>query len=216
MVHLSACALGIVRDDKALFDDVTLSVNAGQLCRIEGPNGSGKTTLLRCLCGLISDCSGKVYWQGHSIRKVRQAYAASMLYIGHRAGVKPALTPLENVRAFWGMAGGDEADVEERCWHALSAVGLEAVVDVPVAQLSAGQQRRVALSRLHLHEAPLWLLDEPFTALDHDTVLQLEEWIGAHCARGGAVVLISHQPLIDLIPNVIIRLDGRGGHRVVT
>lgn len=216
MVHLSACALGIVRDDRALFNDVTLTVNAGQLCRIEGPNGSGKTTLLRSLCGLISDYDGKVSWQGHSIQQARQVYAASLLYIGHRAGIKPALTPLENVRAFWGMAGNDGTDGEERCWHALAAVGLDAFIDVPVAQLSAGQQRRVALARLHLHEAPLWLLDEPFTALDHDTVWQLEEWISAHCARGGAVVLTSHQPLIHLRPNVSIRLDGRGGHCVVT
>lgn len=216
MVYLSACALSIVRDDRALFNDVMLTVNSGQLCRIEGPNGSGKTTLLRSLCGLISDYDGKVCWQGHSIQQVRQAYAASLLYIGHRAGVKPALTPLENLHAFWGMAGGDETDAEERCWHALASVGLATFADMPVAQLSAGQQRRVALARLHLHEAPLWLLDEPFTALDHDTVLQLEGWISAHCARGGAVVLTSHQPLIHLIPNVSIRLDGRGGHGIVT
>ncbi|WP_414501788.1 cytochrome c biogenesis heme-transporting ATPase CcmA [Zymobacter sp. IVIA_5232.4 C2] len=215
MVHLSACALGVMRDERALFKDLTLTVGAGQLCRIEGPNGSGKTTLLRVLCGLISDYDGRVYWQGTPIEKARHAYAAALVYLGHRTGVKMALTPIENLQAFWGLSGYPASDLDERCWRALDAVGLAAFADLPVGQLSAGQQRRVALARLHLHEAPLWLLDEPFTAVDQSGVLELERWIRAHCERGGAVVLTSHQPLVELKPDLCVCLDGQGGHRVV-
>lgn len=215
MVHLSASALGVMRDERFLFNALSLSLGSGQLCRIEGPNGSGKTTLLRMLCGLISDHEGEVCWQGVPIHKVRHEYAAALLYLGHRAGIKAALTPTENLQAFWGMGEHADPAVTSRCHQALEAVELSAYVDIPVAQLSAGQQRRVALARLHLHEASLWLLDEPFTAVDQRTALQLEQWIQAHCARGGAVVLTSHQPLLHLLPDIRICLDGQGGHRVL-
>lgn len=214
MVHLSARALRVMRDERVLFENLTLSVKAGQLCRIEGPNGSGKTTLLRVLCGLIPDYDGAIYWKDTPIQRVRQAYASSLLYIGHRTGIKAALTAAENLQASWGMAGRDVSDSAARCHNALDRVGLLAYADVPVGQLSAGQQRRVALARLHLHDAPLWLLDEPFTAVDQHGVLQLEAWIKTHCAQGGAVILTSHQPLVHLRPDLCICLDGAGGHYV--
>lgn len=216
MVYLSARALRVMCDERVLFENLTLSVKAGQLCRIEGPNGSGKTTLLRVLCGLISDHEGAVFWKKKPIQQVKQAYTSSLLYIGHRAGVKAALTAAENLQAFWGMAGRDVPDPAAYCYDALMRVGLAAYADIPVGQLSAGQQRRVALARLHLHDASLWLLDEPFTAVDQHGVLQLEEWINAHCAQGGAVILTSHQPLVHLHPDLRVCLDGRGGHRVTS
>lgn len=215
MVHLSASSLGVTRDGSVLFESLAFLLRSGQLCRIEGPNGSGKTTLLRILSGLASEHEGDVLWQDMPLHQVREHYNASLLYLGHRTGIKAALTPLENMYAFWGMTGAKGHDADACCQQALAKVGLEAYVHTPVCQLSAGQQRRVALARLHLHFVPLWLLDEPFTAIDHHSALQLEQWIRTHCAQGGAVMLTSHQSLLSLSPDMRICLDGQGGHCVI-
>lgn len=215
MVHLSASSLAVKRDGRVLFESLAFSLRSGQLCRIEGPNGSGKTTLLRILAGLSSEHEGHVLWHDVPLDKVGEHYNASLLYLGHRTGIKAALTPLENMYAFWGMAGAKGHDACASCLQALATVELGAYAHTPVGQLSAGQQRRVALARLHLPPVPLWLLDEPFTAIDHHSALQLEQWIRTHCAQGGAVMLTSHQPLLSLSPEIRICLNGQGGHRVI-
>ncbi|EBX9004062.1 cytochrome c biogenesis heme-transporting ATPase CcmA, partial [Salmonella enterica subsp. enterica serovar Hvittingfoss] len=153
-----------------------------------GGNGAGKTTLLRLLTGLARPDGGEVYWQGEPLRRVRDSFHRSLLWIGHQPGIKTRLTARENLHFFH---PGDGARLPE----ALAQAGLAGFEDVPVAQLSAGQQRRVALARLWLTRAALWVLDEPFTAIDVNGVARLTRRMAAHTAQGGMVILTTHQPL---------------------
>jgi heme exporter protein A len=186
-----------VRDGRALFEALTVQVEAGQILQIEGVNGAGKTSLLRILCGLSEPRSGTVYWRGQDIRVCRPVYHRELLYIGHNPGIKPELTPLENLRFFGALTG--HSRTESDLATALERTGLYGYEDTKVAMLSAGQRRRVALARLWLNDAPLWILDEPFTAIDRDGVSHLEARLGSHIQAGGLAVLTSHQAL---------RLDG--------
>lgn len=187
---LRAAGLVAVRDGRVLFDGLALSVAAGEVVRVEGPNGAGKTTLLRILCGLDQDHEGSVEFPQAAAG--RRPWRSDALYLGHLPGLKATLTAGENLAWLGGLRG--EAS---RCntGEALSRVGLAGYEDVPVAQMSAGQKRRVALARLHLEPAPLWVLDEPFTAIDRGGVAALEQLIAAHAAAGGAVVLTTHHAL---------------------
>jgi len=169
------------RGGRRLFSDLSLQVEAGQLWQIEGPNGAGKTSLLRILAGLSR--------YGFSGRVVREA---PLLFLGHQPATKLLLTARENLS--WHVAGDGEHDAAA-IESALSSVGLYGYEDVPSHTLSAGQRRRISLARLYLSAAPLWLLDEPFTAIDRAGVASLEGLLVAHVARGGAVALTSHQPL---------------------
>lgn len=157
--------------------------------QIEGANGAGKTSLLRILTGLSRADEGEVCWQQQSIYRQREAYHASLLYLGHQPGVKAILTPLENLSFYHGDCP------QVLLWQALEQVDLIGYEDVPVAQLSAGQQRRVALARLWLTRAPLWILDEPLTAIDRAGVETLMALFIRHTAQGGVVILTTHQPL---------------------
>lgn len=181
--------LQCIRDDRVLFDDLNFSLKAGQLLQIEGRNGSGKTSLLRILCGLTLATDGTVYWKNQDIQEIKSNYWATLMYIGHADGVKAELTPLENLamaRAL--MATPTSLALVE----ALEQVGLYGFEDVPTRTLSAGQRRRVALARLLVSDAPLWILDEPFTALDKIAISMIEDWLDAHAKRGGMAVLTSH------------------------
>ena len=192
-LRLNARRLACERDDRWLFRDLDLEIRAGEILRVEGPNGSGKTTLLKILSGQLMDHEGEVLWNGIPLRRARRDFLASLLYLGHAPGVKAALTPLENLAWYQALAGehGDEA----ARLAALERVGLAGFEDLPAAQLSAGQQRRVALARLELTPRPLWVLDEPFTAIDRDGVAALEARIEAHTARGGSVLVTTHHAL---------------------
>lgn len=163
-----------------------MHVVRGELVQIEGGNGAGKTSLLRILAGLSRHgFEGEV-----SVR-------APMLYLGHQSGVKSLLSPRENLA--WHVAGlGSPAPAAIEA--ALAAVGLRGYEDVPAHTLSAGQHRRVNLARLYLHRAPLWLLDEPFTAIDRAGVQRLQARFAEHLGEGGAVVLTSHQHLDGALP----------------
>ncbi|EAA1832470.1 TPA: cytochrome c biogenesis heme-transporting ATPase CcmA, partial [Salmonella enterica] len=160
----------------------------GEWVQVTGGNGAGKTTLLRLLTGLARPDSGEVYWQGEPLRRVRDSFHRSLLWIGHQPGIKTRLTARENLHFFH---PGDGARLPD----ALAQAGLAGFEDVPVAQLSAGQQRRVALARLWLTRAALWVLDEPFTAIDVNGVARLTRRMAAHTAQGGMVILTTHQPL---------------------
>ncbi|MGR9116306.1 MAG: cytochrome c biogenesis heme-transporting ATPase CcmA [Gammaproteobacteria bacterium] len=185
--------LSCERDDRVLFEALNFTVQEHDILQVEGPNGSGKTTLLRILCGLNSHYSGHIFWQGEELANIREQYCHNLLYVGHHAGVKAALTPEENLR--WLKALQPQAlgkgDIEE----ALAKVGLYGYEDVPCYMLSAGQQRRVGLARLYMSTAKLWILDEPFTALDKKGVGEKEKLIAAHAERGGAVILTTHHDL---------------------
>ncbi|EDN66925.1 Cytochrome c biogenesis ATP-binding export protein ccmA [Beggiatoa sp. PS] len=182
-------SLQCIRDDRVLFNDLNFTLKAGQLLQIEGRNGSGKTSLLRILCGLTLPTEGIVYWQNQDIQEIQSSYWATLAYLGHANGVKAELTPLENLAMARALAAASTAvDLA----NALEQVGLYGFEDVPTRTLSAGQQRRVALARLLVTSAPLWILDEPFTALDKAAIVMIEGWIDAHVKRGGMVILTSH------------------------
>ncbi|WP_159567141.1 cytochrome c biogenesis heme-transporting ATPase CcmA [Budvicia diplopodorum] len=196
---LEAQELSCIRDERALFSELSFAIRPGELVQIEGPNGAGKTSLLRILAGLSSPEQGDVVWQGESIRRNRDGYHQALLYIGHHAGVKEVLTPFENLSFFQkacAQSNGAKKD-DDAIWQALFQVGLVGYEDVPVAQLSAGQHRRVALARLWLSDAPLWILDEPLTAIDKQGVAHLVSLFEQHAEKGGMVVLTTHQDMIS-------------------
>lgn len=175
-----------------LFENLALRLDRGDMLQISGPNGSGKTSLLRLLAGLMQPTSGEVLLNGQPLSSQRPELAHNLLWIGHAAGIKDLLTPEENLS--WLCALHQPAS-HEAIWAALAAVGLRGFEDVPCHTLSAGQQRRVALARLYLDSPALWILDEPFTALDKQGVAQLEEHLANHCEQGGMVVLTTHHSL---------------------
>lgn len=180
------------RDDRVLFDGLSLAVEAGEIVQIEGANGSGKTTLLRILSGLSNHYEGRLYWRGEPVDEVVEQFRSELLYFGHHPGVKALLTPEENLRWYQALHPSLEfGDIG----HALEQVGLRGFEDVPCHTLSAGQHRRVSLARLYLSRAPLWILDEPFTAIDKRGVAAKEALIRRHVEQGGAVILTTHQDL---------------------
>ncbi len=186
---LEARQLRCERDERILFSDLSFQVKAGEWIQITGGNGVGKTTLLRLLSGLARPDVGGVYWQAQPLHRVRDSYQQNLLWIGHQPGIKTRLSALENLRFF--HHDGDAA----QCMNALAQAGLAGYEDIPVNQLSAGQQRRVALARLWLTRATLWILDEPFTAIDVNGVERLTQRMAQHTERGGIVILTTHQPI---------------------
>ncbi len=186
---LQAIGLSCDRDDRVLFQGLDFSILPGSLTRVEGANGSGKTTLLRILAGLHEGFEGQVLWQGQPRSDDREAFLRNLLFMGHRPGVKPLLTPLENLRF---LIAGRHAVTDEQLSEALARAGLAGFEKVPCQHLSAGQMRRVALARLLLSDEPLWILDEAFTAIDDQGVEGLEQLLVNRAAMGGAVILTTH------------------------
>lgn len=186
---LEARELLCERDERTLFSGLSFTLNAGEWVQITGSNGAGKTTLLRLLTGLSRPDAGEVLWQGQPLHQVRDSYHQNLLWIGHQPGIKTRLTALENLHFY--HRDGDTA----QCLEALAQAGLAGFEDIPVNQLSAGQQRRVALARLWLTRATLWILDEPFTAIDVNGVDRLTQRMAQHTELGGIVILTTHQPL---------------------
>lgn len=194
---LEARQLACERDDRWLFQGLDLTIHSGEIVRIEGPNGSGKTTLLKILSGQLGDYQGELFWNGAAMKDAREHFLANLLYLGHAPGIKSGLTPLENLAWYQALSGTSNrgSDSEEQRLDALANVGLEGFEDVPAGQLSAGQQRRVALARLTLTPRALWVLDEPFTAIDRDGVAALEQQLIAHAQSGGCVLVTTHHEL---------------------
>lgn len=184
--------LACQRGEQLLFSGVSFHVGAGELLWVEGRNGAGKTSLLRILCGLSPAEAGTVRWQGESIRSTRESFFGDTLFLAHSNGLKDDLTIAENLR-FHGRLAGIEADAED-IDGALQACGLTERRDLAVRYLSQGQRRRAALARLWLAQSrKLWILDEPFAALDAESVERLAARLGAHLEAGGLAVLTTHQ-----------------------
>jgi heme exporter protein A len=186
---LEAAGLECVRQQKKLFSGLSLALGAGESLRVAGANGSGKTSLLRILCGLLPPDAGEVRWQGERIRSLREEYARQLVYLGHAPAVKDELTPEENLAIACRLSGMEASPEQIR-----SALARFQVPGSFVKRLSQGQKRRAALARLCLSESvPLWLLDEPFTALDAQGIGLLKELIETHTRRGGMVAFTTHQ-----------------------
>ena len=184
--------LACLKGDRLLFRELAFRLQAGELLRVAGPNGVGKTSLLRLVTGLALAEAGEIRWQGTPIRRDREAFHRELLYLGHAPAINDLLSPLENLR-FACAAAGDGID-EEACTQALVRIGLANQLDLPVRVLSQGQRRRVGLARLFLSaRRRLWVLDEPFTALDVKAVADLAQALSDHCAGGGMVMLTTHQ-----------------------
>lgn len=191
---LRAVGLSCERDERVLFQQLSFSLNSGDILHVKGPNGAGKTTLLRGLAGLNQHLLGECHWH-ESIAELNALDGGRCWYLAHRAAVTLALTAEENLRYAAALKGLNYSTAE--LWQALEAVGLRGFEDVPCGQLSAGQQRRVALARLYLPSSniPVWILDEPFTALDVDAVAQMEAHLIQFAEQGGAVLMTSHHGL---------------------
>ncbi|MFY9178426.1 MAG: cytochrome c biogenesis heme-transporting ATPase CcmA [Venatoribacter sp.] len=206
-VSLQAQGLHCERDDRVLFSDLNVHIQNGDLLQLAGPNGAGKTTLLRLLAGLNRDYQGELLWQGQNLYDDFPAYAEKRLYQGHLAAIKKALTPIENLRWSTSVWQAEESQL----WHALEEVELLGFEETPCQQLSAGQQRRVALARLCVAPTPLWILDEPFTALDKAGVAWLEAKLQQQVQAGGAVVITSHHALEGVASLRRLELGVQGG-----
>ena len=175
--------LACERDSRVLYNGLNIAVKSGELWHVKGCNGAGKTTLLRQLAGLHPVDVGKVSYPNKSIK---------VIYIGHKLGLKEQLTADENLS--W-LVGLDGSSTQEQRYAALERVGLRGYEENTVAQLSAGQKRRVALARLHLCKVDIWLLDEPFTSLDQQGIADEQDWLNQHTLAGGAVLMTSHQEI---------------------
>jgi len=183
--------LACIRDDRVLFEHLSLSLAAGQMLLVEGRNGSGKTSLLRILTGLKLADEGEVLWRGKDIQQLAADYTEQVSYVGHHDGVKRDLSCLENLRLVQAMGKPSGVELDE----ALERVSLFRFGDTLVSNLSAGQKRRLALSRLMVTESLLWILDEPFTSLDKKSMAGFELMFENHLAQQGIIVMTSHHDI---------------------
>ncbi len=188
---LSGNDLCLFRGDRCLFKNLEFALNQGELLVIEGPNGSGKTSLLRAVAGLLEFETGVVNWDGVTIRDNHQSFRADLVWLSHRVGFKGDLNILENLKFESGLRASDQT----RLGEVLERLSLSRLVELPFRSLSAGQQRRVALARMLLASARLWIMDEPFTNLDKAGQALVTELIGEHIQAGGSCMVASHQPL---------------------
>jgi heme exporter protein A len=186
---LQGINLSCIRDDRLLFNSLTFELASGQVLLLEGRNGSGKTSLLRILCGFREPDSGEVLWCGETINSSR--YYADMAYVGHLDGIKKELTVGENLMVSLALSQTGHYSILQ----ALTRVNLAGYEDTPVQALSAGQKRRLSLARLLVTRNYLWILDEPFTALDKQGIALIETLMTEHCANGGLIVLTSHHEI---------------------
>jgi heme exporter protein A len=190
---LEVSNLACSRGDHQLFCGLNFSLYPGQIIQVQGANGSGKTSLLRTLCGFLRPDEGDIIWRGESTRELDEDYYAELLYLGHLNAIKDELSALENLRISAGLSGiGLE---EKEAIAALRRMGLRGREMLPTKVLSQGQRRRVALARLLVSDAELWILDEPLTALDVGAVELIQELIAEHLGRQGMVIFTTHQPL---------------------
>ena len=195
---LTVSNLALVRGERMLFSKLNFNLENGTVLYLQGENGSGKTSLLRTICGLSKPYDGTIDWCGENIYAMAEEYSKNLLYIGHLPGIKEDLTALENLQFSLALTGA--AVAESDAIAALNQLGLAKGLNLPTRMLSQGQKRRVVLARLWLQHLPLWVLDEPFTALDASATDLLKQKIEAFANNGGMVVMTSHQDFTLHVP----------------
>jgi heme exporter protein A len=189
---LTTLDLECVRGERTLFSRLNLTVPPGKILQIEGRNGCGKTEQARLLCGIMLPSEGSILWNGTDILEDRSEYYAAAAYLGHHNGIKGELTALENLRFAQALSASSS---DEDLFDLLARLSLRGYEDIPCRHLSAGQNRRVALARLLATRAQVWILDEPFTALDRKGIGLVETLFEHHVAAGGIIILTTHHPL---------------------
>ncbi|HEX3086179.1 MAG TPA: cytochrome c biogenesis heme-transporting ATPase CcmA [Pyrinomonadaceae bacterium] len=197
---LEVINLTCVRGTRRLFKQLNFAAREGELVELRGPNGSGKTSLLRILCGLATPAAGEVQWNGRSIRKLGEEYFASVAYLGHQNGVKDELTAIENVRVSGAVSGTPISEAEAK--EILQRVGLVQQQNLPTRVLSAGQRRRLGMTRLLTSSATLWILDEVLTSLDDSAMNLSREFISEHLKKDGIAIVATHQDLNLAAPRI--------------
>jgi len=199
---LEAVDLECTRGDRPLFRHLSFRLNPGELIHVTGVNGSGKTTLLRTLCGLTRASAGEVRWNGTSIHSLGDDYRRQLAFVGHSNGIQGELTSVENLHAAACLGTTHAVAIEQT----LERVGLAPYRHFPSKILSQGQKRRLALARLVILQKPLWILDEPLSALDVDSVSLIMEFLFEHLARRGMVIMTSHQE-INVAAKTVLRIE---------
>ena len=197
--------LSIERGERLLLDSFAMHIEAGEVVQIAGPNGAGKTSLMRVIAGLLEPDRASLSWQGQTLNYATE-FSDEVLYLGHKPAVRDQLTPLENLQWFAQMHSQQTKNASDpELLDALFALGLEGYEHEYCSTLSAGQKRRVGLARLAVSKAPLWLLDEPFTAVDTKGVATLLGWIQYYATTGGSVFYTTHQSVefSKLAPRVL-------------
>lgn len=203
-VLVSASNLTCIREERLLFDQLTIEIHAGDIVQIEGPNGSGKTSLLRILAGLSQPYEGEVFYKNKTIAQSREEFHQNLLYLGHLPGVKGEMTAQENLRFNLTLHGLAINSIESE--ETLSHVNLTGFEESFASHLSAGQHRRISLARLYKSTANIWILDEPFTAIDKQGVNSLEQLFKTHIKQGGCVILTTHQDLLTFSPSQVKKI----------
>jgi heme exporter protein A len=196
---LEAINLGCVRGDRRLFSNLNFAVGPAALIEVRGPNGSGKTSLMRILCGLSAPAEGEVRWKQKSLRSLGEEYSSDIAYVAHQNGVKDELSAIENLRIFSALRGHTLTKPEARA--VLEQVGLGNCESLPARVLSAGQRRRLALARLLVSDATVWILDEVLASLDTEAVALARTIISDHINAGGVGVIATHHELDLPVPN---------------
>ncbi len=206
MALFSGTQLTCVRGERTVFHGLDFHVDAGGLLLLTGPNGSGKSSLLRLMCGLLEPTMGEIIWNNENTQIERDDHNARLHYVGHHDAIKPMLSVAENI-SFWAEMhnnnGGGKQAVKQRVKSALERLGIAHLSDVPARYLSAGQTRRCALARILASPATLWLLDEPTTALDVETIATLETIIADHRKDGGIAIISTHSHIRATDPQTL-------------
>jgi len=201
---LSATSLTCIREERLLFDQLNIEINTGDIVQVEGPNGSGKTSLLRILAGLSQPFEGEIFFNNQSINHSREEFHQHLLYLGHLPGVKGEMNAQENLSFNLALNGlnNDATEIKQT----LAEVNLSGFEESLASHLSAGQHRRISLARLYKSNARIWILDEPFTAIDKQGVHALEQLFKTHINQGGCVILTTHQDLLSFEPSKIKKI----------